>query len=185
MSSRATQLDVRCPQPEPCACLQQESRVRVVRGGARHIVFQCLTCGAQTRPVRRDEEGDRADAELNAMFDEALSQSWQERQNAAWESFRACRNETYQQVKVESDSEWWNRYSAYLQTAEWDAKRRRRLAMDSHLCQAILSGCTGRAEQVHHLTYKHLGNEPLFDLISVCVSCHDRITTMDRERRSA
>jgi hypothetical protein len=41
--------------------------------------------------------------------------------------------------------------------------------------------CRGRASQVHHLTYKHLRNEPLFELISVCVPCHDAITAMDRE----
>lgn len=32
-----------------------------------------------------------------------------------------------------------------------------------------------RTVHVHHFSYRHFGNEPLFDLISVCVTCHNAL----------
>ena len=55
---------------------------------------------------------------------------------------------------------------------------------DDGKCKAILSGCLRSANQVHHLSYQHVGNEPLFELISVCSACHDKITAMDRDRKN-
>lgn len=75
---------------------------------------------------------------------------------------------------------WWSRYTAYLSTPQWSAKREAALERDHYLCQA----CRRReATQVHHTTYKHVGNEPLFELVSLCEVCHDEITAMDRKRR--
>jgi len=59
------------------------------------------------------------------------------------------------------------------------------ISRDKRLCQAQLPGCVATATQAHHLTYKHLGHEPLFELIAVCWRCHERITSMDREKRAA
>lgn len=36
-------------------------------------------------------------------------------------------------------------------------------------------GCGGRAEVIHHLTYKRLGAEKPYDLAAVCRSCHEAI----------
>lgn len=82
-----------------------------------------------------------------------------------------------------NDQEWFAEHSKYLASPEWEAKRRRVLERDKSLCQAGLWGCDGTAQQVHHLTYRHWRNEPLFDLISVCRSCHEEITQMDRAAR--
>jgi 5-methylcytosine-specific restriction endonuclease McrA len=45
-----------------------------------------------------------------------------------------------------------------------------------------MDGCQSRATQVHHLTYRHLGNEPLFELMAICRDCHEQLTEMDRSR---
>ena len=48
----------------------------------------------------------------------------------------------------------------------------------------MCEGCgVRRAAQVHHLTYEHVGDELLFELVAVCGQCHDRITAQARERR--
>jgi 5-methylcytosine-specific restriction endonuclease McrA len=63
-------------------------------------------------------------------------------------------------------------YADYRQTKTWRAKRTQVLARDKGVCQ----GCLSReATQVHHLTYEHIGAELLFELISLCDECHERV----------
>ena len=76
-----------------------------------------------------------------------------------------------------ADEGFWPRYADYLRSHAWKEKRGKVLRRDGYVCQACLNN---EAHQVHHLNYKHWGNEPLFDLISVCKPCHDKITDMDR-----
>lgn len=63
-------------------------------------------------------------------------------------------------------------YPKYLASAEWREKRLKVLERDNYLCQSCL---TAKAQAVHHLTYRNVGCEPLFDLVSVCNNCHDII----------
>lgn len=72
-------------------------------------------------------------------------------------------------------------YKEYLKSPLWQEKRELVLKRDNYLCQACL---TDAAVQVHHLSYKHVFNEPLFELISVCLRCHDIITNMDRKNET-
>lgn len=73
--------------------------------------------------------------------------------------------------------EWRNKYSEsfhlayekYLLTNTWKQTRLKMLKIDNHTCQI----CNFKAEEVHHLTYKHLGNEFMFELISLCKNCHN------------
>lgn len=71
-------------------------------------------------------------------------------------------------------------HSAYLATPAWRDRREAVLERDGGRCKARLEVCTGGAQQIHHLSYRHWRNEPLFDLIAVCSACHDEITRMDR-----
>lgn len=70
-------------------------------------------------------------------------------------------------------------YEKYLESKTWKKKRALVLERDNYTCQSCLSS---HAHQVHHLTYEHIYNEPLFDLVSVCMDCHRIITQMDRDR---
>jgi len=70
------------------------------------------------------------------------------------------------------DVNFWARYRVYMESAEWQAKRRRVLGRAHYLCE----GCgTRKAEHVHHLTYVHFGNEFLWELVAVCEPCHERL----------
>ena len=74
-------------------------------------------------------------------------------------------------------NEWFKEHSDYLRSYDWKNRRDRVLQRDGYMCQACLNN---PATQVHHLTYKHWGNEPLFELVAVCKPCHDKLTDMDR-----
>lgn len=59
-------------------------------------------------------------------------------------------------------------YEAYINSPEWKTLRLKILERDNFICQI----CGSAAEEVHHLTYKHLGHEFYFELISLCEKCH-------------
>src|SRR5262245_42226831 len=69
-------------------------------------------------------------------------------------------------------------YHAYLASREWALKRRQIHARSSGLCERHLQAgwapqdCPA-GEAVHHLTYRHVGHEPLEDLVHVCRPCHE------------
>lgn len=76
--------------------------------------------------------------------------------------------------------EWWARYDAYMASPAW--KRKHTLVLDR--AHGICEGCgLRRAVQVHHLTYRHLCAEYLWELRAVCLPCHDRIHAENKEPR--
>lgn len=163
--------------PQACTHEQLESRIRTLSNGTEAVWWQCLTCGHGVRPVRKDEHQARHDARhRNRPFDQGLKDEWDSSASRAWSSWRERRT----QDAGQRNAAWWAEYNAYLSGETWRRKRRMRLELDRYECQARLSSCEGRASQVHHLSYRHVGNEPLFELVSVCVACHDALTSMDR-----
>lgn len=60
-------------------------------------------------------------------------------------------------------------YEAYLASSDWARLRDRVLERDGRRCQGCLAA---DAAQVHHLTYANVGDEMLFELVSVCDPCH-------------
>jgi 5-methylcytosine-specific restriction endonuclease McrA len=79
--------------------------------------------------------------------------------------------------RLYNKNRWINEHSNYIKSEQWKQKRELVLKRDNYLCQACL---TEKATQVHHTSYKHWRNEPLFELVSVCEMCHEKITTLDR-----
>jgi 5-methylcytosine-specific restriction endonuclease McrA len=81
------------------------------------------------------------------------------------------------------DAGFWERYRVYMESAEWEAKRRRVLGRAHYVCE----GCGQRkAEHVHHLDYSNFGNEFLWQLVAVCQECHERAhgRRIGRKKRS-
>ena len=144
-----------------CTCDQAEIRRRTKSNGAIVYVKQCLVCGAQvgteiskTNPeITRLATCDPFDNDLVARVSLARQAVVEERQRQ----------------QNEADDAWWDNYNAYLRTAAWAERRAKVLKRDKYLCQACLSA---QATEAHHLTYKHVGREPLFELVAVCHTCH-------------
>lgn len=158
-----------------CACGDTALRRRECSNGTVQFVRQCERCGKTGQPLphgrlqlwERDQAG---------PVDLRIIDRWQE----ARQAYRA---ELVEAERQQQEAEWWRGYDAYLNSPEWRAKSRACLARDGYQCRAQMAGCHGRATQAHHLNYDHKFNEPLFDLVAVCESCHAQITEMDRARR--
>lgn len=67
-------------------------------------------------------------------------------------------------------------YVDYIKSPQWKEKRKLVLQRDKYICKSCLNA---KATEVHHISYRHLTNEPLFELVSVCRDCHQTITNMD------
>jgi hypothetical protein len=86
-------------------------------------------------------------------------------------------NEQYERKRAEEHAQWRALYNRHINSPEWRALRLKVVARAGGVCE----GCGVRsAAEVHHLTYRHLGAEFLFELRAVCVMCHDRL----HERRN-
>lgn len=145
-----------CSHPNP---------IHTTRGNA--IWLQCPDCfasvGSAVRRANFTEEQIAAMPMFNAAAREQHYSKLRDADQAEREKDREERNEA-----------WWAKYNGYLRSPEWHAKRIKVLRRDQYRCQACLES---EAVQVHHKTYQHLYDEPLFDLESVCVPCHERLHT--------
>jgi len=62
-------------------------------------------------------------------------------------------------------------YVEYLASADWQKLRNAVIVRCGNLCE----GCRGSGvDDVHHLTYRHIGREFLFELVGLCRACHTR-----------
>lgn len=76
-------------------------------------------------------------------------------------------------LKREEDrKEWFREYNIYLNSDVWKKKRDLVLNRDSYICQGCLEV---KANHVHHNTYSNVGDELLFQLISLCQHCHSKL----------
>ena len=86
------------------------------------------------------------------------------------------RTEWFEAKQAAQSQTWWDEYNDYLESDAWAEKRKAVLERDHHLCQSCVKA---KATVIHHLTYEHRFNEPLFDLVSVCEECHAKIHGRD------
>lgn len=61
-------------------------------------------------------------------------------------------------------------YRRYLASREWGLKKRAVAERSGGICERCHRN---PANQVHHLSYEHLYNEPLEDLQHICGPCHE------------
>src|SRR5690348_5248702 len=62
------------------------------------------------------------------------------------------------------------RYIEYLSSPEWKAKRKAVKERCSNICERCHRYLV---DDVHHLTYDRVYDEPLEDLQGLCAGCHD------------
>jgi len=156
--------------PYHCEHPTTELRQRTYSNGSTHYVDQCLRCGAQLQSYKHDSN-EVAQAKLRGVipdYDEELRDKFTELASANYREQVAC----YREEREDADLTWWQWYNEYLKSPKWSVKRTAVLRRDQHICQ----GCRNRrAMHAHHLTYRHVGNEFLFELTSLCAICHARI----------
>ena len=74
-------------------------------------------------------------------------------------------------------------YRDYIKSPRWAAKRQEAFRYYGKKCKAC--GKWKKTLTVHHLDYKRLGNEPMYDLMILCWDCHGKVTKYHRRRRRA
>jgi 5-methylcytosine-specific restriction endonuclease McrA len=77
-----------------------------------------------------------------------------------------------QRQREKTQKSWFRIYNQYLKSQEWTNKREDVLKRDQEKCQGCLYS---KANHVHHLSYENVGDEPCFELISLCEQCHERV----------
>lgn len=165
---------------EDCCSNPDTSHVRFITAGATiQIRNQCNNCGK----LYPKSLGGFTQTAKDAMpvADIPLKEEYQKILDRAYtESFK---RKAQGRAKLNEDHrmDWWSQYTRYLQSPEWKNKRALVLKRDEYKCQACLEGY---ATQVHHKSYDFVdmkGNEPAFDLVAVCVPCHDKIEARKKE----
>lgn len=143
----------------------------IKRNGVASIKEICKLCGHACESQKLSKYTDEEK--------EQMHQTTQEKLDLAREKYRTQLNEKrdiFYAAKLEEqkkrDAQWWREYNEYLSSPEWHRKRALVFERDNYLCQGCYSNS---AELVHHLSYKHVGEEFLFELTSMCELCHDRI----------
>lgn len=127
--------------------------------------YQCSNCYHLSSSVKYADLGEIE--KINAMPEVRLDWSYVNEQR------RTIKIGIIDIWKNRKDSSWWNQYQVYLQSPQWAAKRRLVLNRAHNTCE----GCGMQpATQVHHLTYDHVFQEFLFELVAVCDGCHTKIT---------
>jgi hypothetical protein len=83
------------------------------------------------------------------------------------------RLQAFTERRRQEDEEWWDRYSEYITfSPAWQHRRALVFKRADHVCE----GCRERrATQIHHLTYRHVTNEFLWELVAICDVCHQRV----------
>lgn len=126
---------------------------------------QCINCGGclnMNKPLPNKVYGDSIRGEFNMDRFTDWKASFQDEGKMLY-GFKAAnefRNSRYY------------KYLVYLLSDEWKAKRHLVLERDMNLCQH----CKQKpAVDIHHLTYEHLFNEPIEDLLALCPTCHSKV----------
>jgi len=150
-----------------CEHLETELREKTVTGGGIQCKKQCLDCGAPVGGAEKKQDG------LPPWNEDALS---------SYQSNRAAKHEAtlrrYISLNAQNDAhltdksrDWQAEYLAYRRTPEWQIKRARILRRANGICEGCLDA---KAAVVHHLTYTHMGDELLFQLVALCTACHEK-----------
>jgi 5-methylcytosine-specific restriction endonuclease McrA len=131
--------------------------------GVKMYVNQCCSCGEKTSSwLEKKTVKNIWDA---VPFDNELLERSRNRRQAEWRS-------DYEREKTERSSDWWRKYNEYLKTPKWKEKSRLVLKRDNFICRGCLQAT---AVHAHHLSYEHVGDEFLFELVAVCFDCHKKI----------
>lgn len=165
-----------------CDNMDRQPALRPTYGTSRtkhiQLITQCISCWdakgnslpqkgrdlSQFPVVDRDKEHEM-EILRNKQFKEVAGE------------FRSLNlSENNPRFEVEKAGFSFKNYKDYMRSDKWKVKRKKVLERDNYTCVSCLEE---KATQVHHITYDNLGDEPLFNLVSVCGKCHCKIHGID------
>ncbi len=146
-----------------CKHLNQELRIATYKNGSKHYRHQCQSCGEFTgNPVPKSEvvgEIAQANVELKEIY------------RIRREEERARIDQKHIRIQRQDGNLFQQRHRSYLASLTWKQKRDKVWRRAGGVCEGCMEAA---ATQVHHLSYRHWGNELLFELVALCAACHER-----------
>lgn len=150
-----------------CRHAATKLRRRVVHGGAIQHYHQCLFCGQASGGAVARSVWSAATQPIEA-WDCNLEKECSEKREQHYLEIK----ESWENKQRKENDDFWKRWHAHMGSQKWYKIRSKVIARCGNLCE----GCRDRpVAQVHHLTYQHLGDEFLFELVGLCLECHRRI----------
>lgn len=139
---------------EECRHANSRLRRRTLSNGSVAFVHQCTKCGVSVgQSIARDKVPEPQNI---SPWDDTLQERRRQRENEDRDAER---------------ERWFRLYAEYLRSEKWGDKRKLVMRRAGGICEGC---CTSKATQVHHLTYNHVFDELLFELVAICDDCHDR-----------
>lgn len=145
-----------------CAHQNKEIRCRTASNGSKMYRFQCTRCGATFGNwiSHHEIENPEKIKEIDDNIRNNYFKTCQVLQTALFERKR---------MLEKTDFDQW--YKEYLRSPEWHEKKE----LIIRRCGGICEGCgKNYVKEIHHLTYKNVGKEFLFELVGLCLSCHKK-----------
>ena len=137
-------------------CEESGPRERTLKDGRKVYATQCKNCGRFMHNVAKAKS-----LPAECAYDEGLQKDY-------WRQ----RNERLTAEREEKNRVWWEGYNEHLSSPKWKATREKVIKRAGGICE----GCGERSiNDVHHLTYDHVGDELLFELVGLCFRCHGKI----------
>jgi len=103
-------------------------------------------------------------------FDDSIRERYQQEIQDRWNAERDQRV----MEQITKTGQWWNNYTAYLKSLEWQITRKAVIERD-RICQKCFAD---PATQAHHLTYetynKHGFTFPQ-ECVGLCYECHESL----------
>ena len=155
-----------CAKPDYIPVRYYEDEIEAQIGDDNYLIYnQCQNCGRKKGTALKKKDHPK---QSTPTFDYHLNEK---RKELSTEFFQ-IKQRLDKEIRTQKNILFRNNYNDYMLSREWEEKRKLVLERDNNICQK----CKEKpAEQVHHLTYDNFRNEKLEDLMSVCVSCHEKI----------
>lgn len=159
------QSDFAAWQSEACSHPQQFTGKSVNAGGVEVFKRYCRTCGIATTQQlpHRTIQGTTVTLIDGAKREKLIDQYINDRREGLEEIVARAADRMQPDRRAD--------YAKYLNSAEWREKRD--AVIDR--CGGVCEGCRKQsASDVHHLSYRNIHREFLFELVGLCRDCHER-----------
>ena len=147
-----------------CQHKKLQKVLRTVKGGSKQLVKQCLDCGTQIGSAFSQKNL----PEEPGVWNGDLARKYDTQRKATLQSIREKHFEKQQRVS----GNFSQLYYEHMKSEKWLQMRVKIFRRANNICE----GCLEKpARDVHHLSYAHLSDELMFELVALCRECHVKV----------
>ena len=151
----------------PCEHAEKRQCKRIFENGVQHYGFQCCNCGTWFSTAKKSIDFSRDVFD----YDDEIKKRFRIQRTEEFAMIQELRLSNIATKTWAERNARTAKYQEYIESEEWKKKRLLVLQRDNFTC----CGCLMEpAIHVHHLTYRNLGSELAYELVSLCVRCHEK-----------